>query len=69
METEIYVEDIIVPIIAFPINDDTVFRFLGSGFFIDSNGYLLTCKHVIDSVGKDEKLFAYQFGAKKRELE
>jgi len=64
-----YVEDIIVPIISVPKNNDKVFKFLGSGFFIDRDGYLLTCRHVTDSLGKDEKLFAYQFGGKKRELE
>jgi len=69
MENQIYVEDIIVPIIAFPKNDDTAFRFLGSGFFINNDGYLLTCKHVTDSVKEGEKLFAYQYGSKKRELD
>lgn len=68
MNGVLYVEDCIVPIISVSKADDTKFRFLGSGFYIGNEGHLLTCKHVIDSVGKDEDLFTYQLG-KKRPLE
>ena len=68
MHSVLYVEDCIVPIISVPHADDTKFRFLGSGFYIGNEGYLLTCKHVIESATKDEGLFAYQLG-KKRTLE
>jgi len=68
MNSVLYVEDCIVPIISVPRNDDTKFRFLGSGFYIGNEGYLLTCKHVIDSTLESENLFAYQLG-KKRSLE
>ena len=68
MNNVLYVEDCIVPIFSVPKADDTKIRFLGSGFYIGNEGYLLTCKHVIDSVEKDENLFTYQLG-KKRMLE
>ena len=68
MNNVLFVEDCIVPIISVPQADDTKFRFLGSGFYIGDEGYLLTCKHVIDSAAKDENLFTYQLG-KKRILE
>jgi hypothetical protein len=68
MNNVLYVEDCIVPIISVPQADDTKFRFLGSGFYIGNEGYLLTCNHVIDSARKDENLFTYQLG-KKRTLE
>jgi hypothetical protein len=68
MNNVLYVEDCIVPIISVPKADDTKFRFLGSGFYIGNEGYLLTCNHVIDSARKDENLFTYQLG-KKRTLE
>lgn len=68
MNNALYVEDCIVPIISVPQADDTQFRFLGSGFYVGNEGYLLTCKHVIDSAGKDESLFSYQLG-KKRNLQ
>ena len=68
MNSVLYVEDCIVPIISVTHGDDTKFRFLGSGFYIGNEGYLLTCKHVIDSVSKSESLFTYQLG-KKRTLE
>jgi hypothetical protein len=68
MNSVLYVEDCIVPVISVPRGDDTKFRFLGSGFYIGNAGYLLTCKHVVDSVIDDETLFAYQLG-KKRTLE
>lgn len=68
MNDVLYVEDCIVPIISVPKADNTKFRFLGSGFYIGNEGYLLTCKHVIDSAAKDENLFIYQLG-KKRTLE
>jgi hypothetical protein len=68
MSNALYVEDCIVPIISVPQNDDTKFRFLGSGFYIGNAGYLLTCKHVIDSVAKDENVFTYQL-RNKRTLE
>ena len=68
MNNVLYVEDCIVPIISVPHAYDTKFRFLGSGFYIGNEGYLLTCKHVIDSAAKDESLFTYQLG-KKRTLE
>jgi len=37
--------------------DDDIFRidrFIGSGFWIDSHGHFLTCKHVLDEVGEGE---------------
>jgi|GEM_PF-6904578 len=56
MNSVLYVEDCIVPIISVPHGDDTKFSFLGSGFYIGNEGYLLTCKHVIDSASKSESL-------------
>jgi hypothetical protein len=61
VETQ-FVEDIIVPILAVPENDQNKFRFLGSGFFIDQNGYLVTCRHVAFSLQESENLFVYQLG-------
>jgi hypothetical protein len=68
MNKVLYVEDCIVPIISVAHADNTKFRFLGSGFYIGNQGYLLTCNHVIESAAKDESLFTYQLG-KKRTLE
>ena len=68
MKSTLYVEDVIVPIIAVPKTNETIFRFLGSGFYIGHQGYLLTCKHVIESIGENDTLFAYQLG-RTRELE
>jgi S1-C subfamily serine protease len=68
MKDVLYVEDCIVPIVAVPYAEGTKCRFLGSGFYIGNEGYLITCKHVIDSALKDESLFTYQLG-KKRTLE
>ena len=62
MEDTQFVEDIIVPIISIPDNDPDSFRFLGSGFIIDQKGHLVTCKHVVEAIGENETLFAYQFG-------
>lgn len=67
MEKSLYIEDIIVPLIAMPRNNNNKFQFIGSGFYIDKKGYLITCQHVVDSIHKDDSLFAYQIG-KKREL-
>ncbi len=67
MSNVLYVEDNIVPIVSIPQVDDSKFKFLGSGFYIGNEGYLLTCKHVIASIVEGENLFAYQLG-KKREL-
>lgn len=68
MKEELYVEDVIVPLIAIPKSNKSKFRFLGTGFYVDKNGHLVTCRHVIDSRSEDERLFAYQIGQKK-ELE
>lgn len=68
MKEELYVEDDIVPLIAIPKSNKSKFRFLGTGFYVDKNGHLVTCRHVIDSRSEDERLFAYQIGQKK-ELE
>ena len=63
-----YVEDIIVPLIAIPKNDENIFRFLGSGFYVSEKGHLVTCRHVVDEINEGERLYAYQMG-KKKELE
>lgn len=67
MDQPLYVEDIIVPLISVPKNNNSLFRYLGSGFYIGNEGYLLTCNHVVDSIKQNENLFAYQLG-KKRNL-
>ena len=56
-----FVEDVIVPVIAIPEDDPDSFRFLGTGFFIDKKGHLVTCRHVVEDIGENENLFAYQF--------
>lgn len=66
MEDDLYVEDIIVPLFVTPKNDPEKFRFLGTGFYVDNNGYLVTCKHVTDSVDQGEILYAYQLGIKQQ---
>ncbi len=68
METDLYVEDVIVPLIAIPKMDDGKFRFLGTGFYFDQSGHLLTCRHVVDGASENDRFCAYQIG-KKRELE
>jgi hypothetical protein len=68
MEEELYVEDIIVPIYITPKKDETKFAFLGTGFYIDKNGHLLTCRHVADNLDNSHRLFAYQIG-KRKDLE
>ena len=68
MEDTQYVEDVIVPLLAISKNDNGKFRFLGTGFYIDNNGYLVTCKHVVETVTEEEKVISYQLG-KKRETE
>ncbi|HED00210.1 MAG TPA: serine protease [Proteobacteria bacterium] len=68
MEEILYVEDVIVPLIAIPENAANKFRFLGTGFYIDEKGYLITCRHITDAVNENERLFTYQLG-KRRELE
>jgi len=68
MVKPVYVEDVIVPMIAVPKVEDGLFTFLGSGFFIGNEGYLLTCGHVSDSLGESERLCAYQLG-KRRVME
>lgn len=35
-------------------------RFLGTGFFINSNGLFITCKHVIEALEKNQKIFMGQ---------
>ncbi|MBI5557078.1 MAG: trypsin-like peptidase domain-containing protein [Deltaproteobacteria bacterium] len=64
MENELYVEDIIVPLLAIPRNNPNKFRFLGTGFYIDSKGHLITCNHVISSLLENEKIISYQLGIK-----
>lgn len=68
MKDILYIEDVIVPLIAIPKNDSNKFRFLGTGFYIDKKGHLVTCRHVVDELNENERLFAYQLGQKK-ELE
>lgn len=68
MKNTLYVEDVIVPLLATSKSDSHKFRFLGTGFYIDNNGHLITCKHVIESVREDEKIISYQLG-KKQEIE
>lgn len=68
MKEVLYVEDVIVPLIVIPKNDESKCRFIGSGSYVDENGHLVTCRHVIDEFDVDGKLCAYQLG-KRRELE
>jgi hypothetical protein len=68
MKKTLYVEDVIVPLIAIPKSDENKFRFLGTGFYIDNKGYLVTCRHVVDALNENERLLSYQLGHKK-ELE
>ena len=68
MEDKIFVEDVVVPLLAKPSNDKDKFRFIGSGFFIGSEGFLLTCRHVVEGIAKNETIEAFQIG-KRRTLE
>ena len=68
MKDILYIEDIIVPLIAIPKSDSSKFRFLGTGFYIDKKGHLVTCRHVVDALNENERLLVYQLGQKK-ELE
>lgn len=68
MKEELYVEDVIVPLLAIPKSDESKRRFMGSGFYVDGNGHLVTCRHVVDQLNVDEILCAYQLG-KRKELE
>lgn len=58
-----FVEDLIVPIIAILESNPDAFRFLGSGLIIDQNGYLSTCKHVVDALGWNENLILHKDAA------
>lgn len=66
MEETQFLEDIIVPILAIPEIDRNKFRFLGSGFFIDKNGYFVTCRHVTNSIREGENLYIYQLGRRQQ---
>lgn len=61
----LYVEDVIVPLIAIPTTDQRRFRFIGSGFYVGKNGHLVTCRHVVDNLAGNEQLAAYQIGKRK----
>jgi hypothetical protein len=65
MDISLYVEDVIVPLISIPKNRENLFNFRGSGFYIDSTGFLITCRHVVDQVSDTEYLAAYQAGKKR----
>jgi hypothetical protein len=65
MDTNLYVEDVIVPLISIPKDRENLFIFRGSGFYIDSTGFLITCRHVVDQVTDIEYLAAYQTGKKR----
>lgn len=67
MKENLYVEDVIVPLIAIPKSNESKFRFLGTGFYFDENGHLLTCRHIVDELRENDRFCAYQIG-KKREL-
>ena len=67
MKEELYVDDVIVPLIAISKSNESKFRFLGTGFYVDKKGHLVTCLHIVNSC-IEERLFAYQIG-KKKELE
>ncbi|MFX0195730.1 MAG: serine protease [Candidatus Hodarchaeota archaeon] len=62
---ELYVEDVIVPIYITPKNDKTKMRFVGTGFYVDKRGHLITCRHVADNLDDNHWLFAYQIGKRK----
>lgn len=66
MEKTLYIEDVIVPLIAIPRNVSSKFRFLGTGFYIDKKGHLLTCRHIVDAMNNNERLLTYQLGQKKK---
>jgi len=60
-----YLEYHIVPVVATPKNNEEVFRFLGTGFFIGTEGHLVTCAHVVNEVSSDESLHCFQIGKKR----
>jgi len=60
-------QDIVVPLLASPSNAKDKFRFIGSGFFVGSGGFLITCRHVAEELARGENLEAYQIG-KRRSL-
>ncbi len=61
----LYVEDVIVPIISIPDKDQSKFAFLGTGFYLDTTGYFITCKHVVEAIQEDCQLNIYQLGTKR----
>jgi hypothetical protein len=65
---DLYVEDVIVPIYVTPRSDETIIRFVGTGFYVDKRGHLITCRHVADNLDENHRLFAYQIG-KRKDLE
>jgi len=66
MDTDLYVEDVIVPLISIPKDRENLFIFRGSGFYIDTTGFLITCRHVVDQLSDAEYLAAYQAGKRRK---
>jgi len=57
-----YLEYHVVPVVAKPKNNENVFRFLGTGFFVGSGGHLVTCAHIVNEVSSNESLYCFQIG-------
>lgn len=64
MELE-YLEYYVVPVVAIPKDNQDVFRFLGTGFFVGAKGHLVTCAHVVKEITSNESLHCYQIGKKR----
>lgn len=62
MQTELYVPDYIRPLIAYEKTSAGAYsksRFVGTCFFIDNKGSVLTCAHIIEDLNEKEKLFSF----------
>ncbi len=55
----------VVPILAVHRDKPDLFRFLGTGFFVGTEGHLVTCSHVVQQVTPEESLHCLQIGRRR----